>query len=170
MSGLHALTLDQPILAESQPHKLTLVFDLASGTPTQVAGQGAPLLFGTAAGDFSQAAVNDLLEFDKDGERLSATSTSEVDASTAFGSTAMGIDAFACVVACGGQVEDVYLLEYAMYDDAVIGAVAKSSSLPDTLTEQLVITPAGNLVFRAIPTGLDSETGHLVVTIHFVSK
>jgi hypothetical protein len=48
--------------------------------------------------------------------------------------------------------------------------VPKVSSLPDTLTEGLLVTPDGNLAGRVIPTGLDSATGQLIIKILFFSK
>lgn len=171
MSGLQALTLTQSQLAASQPHSLKLVFTITAGAPTQLLTKNLPpVIFGTAAGDFTQAAVNALLEKDSNGDSLSATSTAEIDTSVAFGSTAMGVDAFGFVIACDGQVDDVLGMEATLYDAEQDNFVAKAAALPDTLTEGLLVTPAGNLAGRVIPTGLDAETGYLVLTIHFYSK
>lgn len=171
MSGLQALTLTQSQLAVSQPHSLKLVFTITAGAPTQLLTKNLPpVIFGTAASDFTQAAVNALLEKDSNGDSLSATSTAEIDTSVAFGSTAMGVDAFGFVIACDGQVDDVLGMEATLYDAEQDNFVAKATSLPDTLTEGLLVTPAGNLAGRVIPTGLDAETGYLVLTIHFYSK
>lgn len=171
MSGLQSLTLANSQLASSQPHVLHLVFKITAGAPTQLLTKDLPpVIFGTAAGDFTQAAVNALLEKDSTGAALSATSTAEIDTTVAFGSTAMGIDAFGLVVACDGQIDNVLGMEATLYDAEQDNFVPKVSSLPDTLTEGLLITPAGNLVARVIPTGLDAETGYLALKIYFYSK
>jgi hypothetical protein len=163
--SLQALTLDEPRLAASQPHELKLIFSIASGVPTLINTKNLPpIIFGTAAGDFTQAAVNALLGLD------SASSTSEIDTTVAFGSTAMGTDAFGFVLACAGQIDTVLGMEAVLYDAEDLKFVAKVTSLPNTLTSGLLVTPDGNLVGRVIPTGLDTETGQLVLTIYFYSK
>lgn len=162
MSGLQSLTLTQSQLASSQPHTLILAFTITAGVPTQLLTSGKlPAIFGVAAGDFTQAAVNAL---------LGSAGTDEIDTSVAFGSTAMGVDAFGFVLDCDGQVEDVLGLESTLYAVEQDNFVGKVTSLPDTLTEGLFITPAGNLAGRVIPTGLDAATGTLVIKIHFFSK
>lgn len=162
MSGLQALTLTQSQLAASQPHTLTLAFVVTSGAVTQLlTSSKLPIIFGTAAGDFTQAAVNAL---------LGSSGTDEIDTSVAFGSTAMGVDAFGFVLDCDGQIKDVIGLESTLYAVEQDNFVPKVASLPNTLTEGLLITPAGNLAGRVIPTGLDAATGYLIVKIHFFSK
>lgn len=172
MSGLQALTLENSRLAASQPHKLTLVFTITAGAPTQLLTKNLPpVVFGVATGgDLAQGPINALLEKDSNGEELSASSTSEIDASVAFGSTAMGVDAFGFVIACDGQVDEVLGMEATLYDAEQDNFVPKATSLPDTLTEGLLVTPAGNLAGRVIPTGLDAETGYLALHIYFYSK
>lgn len=169
--SLQALTLANSRLAASQPHALKLVFTITAGAPTQLLTKNLPpVIFGTATGDFTQAAVNALLEKDSDGADLSTTSTAEIDTSVAFGATAMGVDAFGFVIACDGQIDNVLGMEATLYDAEQDNFVPKVTSLPDTLTEGLLVTPAGNLAGRVIPTGLDAETGYLALTIYFYSK
>lgn len=164
--GLQALTLEDSRLAASQPHVLHLVFTITAGAPTQLLTKNLPpVIFGVAAGDFTQAAVNALLDAD-----LSATSTAEIDTTVAFGATAMGVDAFGFVISCAGQIDDVLGMEATLYDAEQDNFVPKAASLPDTLTQGLLITPAGNLAGRVIPTGLDAETGYLSLKIYFYSK
>lgn len=170
--GLSSLELVDSRLSSSQPHVLQFYFTVTGGAVTQVLTKNLPpIIFGTAAGDFTQAAVNALLEYDSNGDPLSAASTSEIDTSVAFGSTAMGIDAFGFVISCGGQIADVAGVEAIAYIATEDGKfAAKVSSLPDTLTAGLLVTPAGNLVGRVIPTGLDAGTGVLVLKIHVFPK
>lgn len=169
--SLQALTLANSRLAASQPQALKLVFKITAGAPSQLLTKNLPpVIFGTAEGDFTQAAVNALLAKDSSGDDLSATSTSEIDTTVAFGSTAMGVDAFGFVIACDGQVDNVLGMEATLYDAEQDNFVPKVAALPDTLTEGLLITPAGNLAGRVIPTGLDAETGYLAITIYFYSK
>ena len=169
--SLQALTLTDSRIAASQPHVLHLVFTITAGAPTQLLTKNLPpVIFGVAAGDFTQAAVNALLAKDSNGDDLSASSTAEIDTTVAFGSTAMGVDAFGFVISCDGQIDDVLGMEATLYDAEQDNFVPKAASLPDTLTEGLFITPAGNLAGRVIPTGLDAETGYLSLKIYFYSK
>lgn len=163
--SLQALTLDDSRLAASQPHELKLFFTITAGAPTLIGTKNLPpVVYGVADSDFSQAAVNAMLGLD------SASSTEEIDVSVAFGSTAMGVDAFGFVLNCGGQVDTVLGMEATLYDAEQDNFVPRVTSLPDTLTQGLLVTPLGNLAGRVIPTGLDSETGQLVITIYFFSK
>jgi len=163
--GLQSLTLFNSQLAASQPHVITLAFTVTSGTVTQLLTKDLPpIIFGTAAGSFTQAAVNALL-----GVSDSA-STEEINTTVAFGSTAMGVDAFGFVLDCDGQIETVVGMESTLYPTEQDNFVPKVSSLPDTLTEGLLVTPDGNLAGRVIPTGLDSATGQLIIKILFFSK
>jgi len=96
---------------------LHLVFTITAGAPTQLLTKNLPpVIFGVAAGDFTQAAVNALLAKDSTGADLSATSTAEIDTTVAFGSTAMGVDAFGFVISCAGQIDDVLGMEATLYD------------------------------------------------------
>lgn len=163
--SLQALTLVDSRLAASQPHAIKLFFTITAGAPTLIGTKNLPpIVYGVAAGDFTQAAVNAMLGLD------STTSTAEIDTTVAFGSTAMGVDAFGFVLNCGGQVDSVIGMEATLYDAEQDNFVAEVTSLPDTLTEGLLVTPLGNLAGRVIPTGLDAETGQLVITIYFHSK
>lgn len=163
--GLQALTLVDTRLAASQPHVLKLFFTITSGAPTLIGTKNLPpVVFGVASGDFTQAAVNAMLGLD------SSVSTSEVDVAVAFGSTAMGTDAFGFVLNCGGQIDTVLGMESTLYDAEQDNFVPRVTSLPDTLSQGLLVTPLGNLVGRVIPTGLDTETGQLVISIYFFSK
>lgn len=172
MAGLSALTLEEPRLAASQPYEIKLFFSVSSGTVTQLLTRDLPpIIFGTTSGAFTQAAVNALLEKDSTGATLSAASTSEVNVAVAFGSTAMGTDAFGFVLACDAQIARVAGMEAFFYpgtEDAKY--VTSVTSLPDTLTSGLLVTPAGNLAGRVIPGGLDSGTGQLVIKIYAWSK
>jgi hypothetical protein len=47
---------------------------------------------------------------------------------------------------------------------------ARVTSLPNTLTAGLFVTPAGNLAGRVVLTGLDSATGVVELTLHVFSK
>jgi hypothetical protein len=172
MSGLQALTLDSGRLAASQPHELKFFFTVTSGAVTQLLTKDLPpIIFGTAAADFTQAAVNALLSPDAAGNDYSSTSIAEIDTTVAFGATAMGTDAFGLVVYCANQVDNVAGIRAELYPGTEDSKFApKVLSLPDTLTAGVLVTPAGNLAARIIPTGLDSGTGTMVVTIFFYSK
>lgn len=172
MSGLQAFTLGSARLASAQPLEIKLFFTVTSGAVSFLGTKNLPpVIFGVAAGDFTQAAVNALLEKDSSGASLSASSTSEIDTTVAFGSTAMGVDAFGFVVYTAGQVDYVIgataILHQASED---VKFVSRVTSLPNTLTAGLLVTPAGNLAGRVILTGLDSATGVIEITLHAFSK
>lgn len=172
MSGLSALTLDSSQLAASQPSVLRLFFSVTSGAVTHLLSRDLPpVVFGVASGDFTQAAVNKLLEKDSSGADLSASSTAEVDVATAFGATAMGVDAFGFVIQFRGQVARCAgAMAYLFPGTEDVKFTPQTATLPNTLTQGLLVTPAGNLAGRVIPTGLDSATGQLVIEIYFWSK
>jgi hypothetical protein len=172
MSGLQALTLNSARLASSQPYELHFFFTVTAGAVTHLATKNIPpVIFGTTAGAFTQATVNALLSPDADGNDYSASSTSEIDTTVAFGATAMGVDAFGMVIYCANQCETVLGVKADFYPGTEDSKFAvKVASLPNTLTEGIFVTPAGNLALRVLPTGLDSGTGTLLITVYYVSK
>jgi hypothetical protein len=169
--GLTSLTLIDDRLQASQPSVLNLFYTVTSGAVTRALTRNpSPTIFGTAAGDFTQAAINALLSPDN-GPAIAAASTAEVNAAVVFGSTAMGADAFGFVVSCQGQIGQIAGFRTSFFpgteDTKFTIPVA---ALPDTLTAGLLLTPLGNLVGRVIPTGLDLGTGVLQLEIYFWSK
>lgn len=172
MAGLQAFTLDSGRLASAQPYEVKLFFTVTGGAVTQLLTRDLPpVIVGVTDGAFTQAAVNKLLEVDSTGADLSAVSTAEVNVPVAFGATAMGTDALGFVVYCAGQIERVAgakaLLLQASEDSKWIPV---ATSLPDTLSAGLLVTPAGNLAGRVILTGLDSATGVVELSLYVFSK
>lgn len=172
MSGLSALTVWSSRLAAAQPSQVKLFFTVTSGVATLIGIRNTPpVIVGVAAADFTQAAVNALLEKNSAGVDLTASSTAEIDTTVAFGSTAMGVDSLGFVLYMAGQVDYVLgataILHQASED---VRFVSRVTSLPNTLTAGLFVTPAGNLAGRVILTGLDSATGVIELTLHVFSK
>lgn len=170
MSGLQALVVANPRLAAAQPHCIRLFFQITAGAVTQLLTSDLPpVIVGVASGDFTQAAVNRLLEKDSTGADLSAASTAEVDVATAFGATAMGVDSIGFVISTNGQFAKAACV-VATLNTVAPRVVAQTTSLPNTLTSGLLVTPAGNLAGRVVLTGLDAATGVLVLEIYVWSK
>lgn len=172
MSGLSALTVWSARLAAAQPHQIKVFLNVTAGVVSLIGVRNTPpVIAGVAAGDFTQAAVNGLLERDSTGALLSSTSVAEIDTTVAFGATAMGVDALGFVVYMAGQVDYVLgataILHQATED---VRFLSRVTSLPNTLTAGLLVTPAGNLAGRVILTGLDTATGVIEITLHVFSK
>jgi hypothetical protein len=172
MSGLQAMTLWSTRLAASQPSEIKIFLTVTSGAITLLGVKNTPpIIAGVAAGDFTQAAVNALLEKDSTGAYLSASSTAEIDTTVAFGSTAMGVDSLGFVLSTAGQIDTVLGMTAVLLQGSEDSKfAARVTSLPDTLTAGLFVTPAGNLAGRVILTGLDSATGVVELTLHVFSK
>jgi len=164
---------DSQLAASQNLQTITLVASIASGALTLVSTYAVPAIAVDAAGDSTQAAVNALLEFDSAGVALSTTSTSEIAYTTACGATALGVDAIAVIVKCG-DVKKVLGAEIIQYQaaSAIVGQyVAGTTTVPpDTLTETLYKTPAGNIFLRAVLTGCDTTDGVIVIRIHCLMK
>jgi hypothetical protein len=172
MSGLSALTVWSGRLAAAQPAEIKIFLTVTSGAITLLGIKNTPpIIAGTAASDFTQAAVNALLERDSAGALLSAASTSEINTSVAFGSTAMGTDMLGFVLYTAGQIDYVIGMTAQLHQASEdTRFAARVTSLPDTLTAGLFVTPAGNLAGRVVLTGLDSATGVVELTLHVFSK
>lgn len=164
---------DSQLAASQNLQTIILAGSVVSGAFTLNTVNGVPAIAVDAAGDSSQAAVNALLEVDSAGVALSTTSTVEIDYVTACGSTALGIDAIAVIVKCG-DVRKVVGAEIVQYkaSSAVVGQyVAGTTTVPpNTLTETLYKTPAGNIFLRAILTGADAADGDIVIRIRAYVK
>lgn len=111
---------------------------------------------------------------------------------TQFDSTAMGTDAFGCLINMSGesanvsgtisstttraQASSVLALQISMYSGSngatVVseGVVAVSTLTDSSLSTQIACGSAGNIAFRAILSGYDALTSGLIVAkIHWVS-
>lgn len=172
MSGISALTLWNERLAAAQPAHIRVFLTVTSGAVSLIGIRNTPpIIAGTAAGDFTQAAVNALLERDSAGDLLSSSSTAEIDTSVAFGATAMGVDSLGFVLSTYGQIDYVLGMTATLHQASEdTRFAARVTSLPNTHTAGLFVTPAGNLAGRVILTGLDSATGVIELTLHVFSK
>lgn len=187
MASSRVTVLRDEKLATSQPHVIDLFFNVTAGVVSLLSNHFPPVIAGEVATPFTQAAANALLELDSDGDALSTTSTDEIAATTAFGTTAMGVDAVGVLLMTGGQIKRAIGMKAMLLNgtaegatgtlgnitnlnagsDAVVGRFVKpTTSAPNTLTEALYVTPAGNLAARAIITGLDAATGVLHLQIY----
>lgn len=129
-------------------------FDVAAGAVTQLTGQRYPVLVGTAAGgELAQAKIDALLG-----------STTEVDASVSFATTAMGTDSVGFVIALDGQCDEVLGVFVEVCGTGARTYIAKTATLPNTLTSGILATSNGNIAGRIILTGLDILTDKIVIT------
>jgi hypothetical protein len=163
-----AMKLSEARLEAAQPNELYFVLKANGGALTFQAVYSQPAIVVDANGDSSQSAVNSLLEVDSAGAALSSSSTSELDYSTACGSTALGTDAFAIIAKCG----DIKRIQYAEAympsgtSSAVVceGVLTNGSTVPpNTLTNCAYVTPAGNLFLRFVLTGVDAASNKPVI-------
>jgi len=145
-------------LQKFEPVILDLFIQNASGTLSIDSKiNGYPVLFSSAA--ITQATVDAFLG-----------STSEFAATTAFGATAMGVDALGFVINMQGQVSSALWLEAAAYQTTnlfyfVEGNGTTTTVLPDTLTAGFAVTSLGNIYGRLIATNLDSQSGNIRLSL-----
>lgn len=153
-------------LQQKEPQALDFYINLASGVPSLTTNMaGYPIIFGTsAATPLTQAEIDAFLGVSGD-----------ITAATSFGSTAMGVDAIGFVINMQGQAQSALWASSTLYVatrifNAVEGAGVTTTALPNTLTQGFAVTPAGNLYGRLIPTGLDSASAILEVSLKYYLK
>lgn len=153
--------LKNPALQQSQLYPIDIFIQDTAGAVTQVNGvlEGS-MIIGVAATPFTQSAVDALI------------GSGQIVATTVFGSTAMGTDAFGFVLNTNQQIQSAQCMEYTLWiASEVANYVAVQTTEPaNTLTEALYVTPNGNIVGRVIPTGLDAGTGVLHIRIWVTLK
>lgn len=146
------------------------VITASSGAPTISANYLAyPVFIGGVSTDFTQALVDAFLG-----------STSEFAVTTAFGSTAMGTDMFGFVLNLQGQAARALWVQSVMQTSTQAnagvanlaqGAGTVTTVLPNTLTNGLAVTTAGNLYGRIVTAGFDTgATNILLVRVAWSAK
>lgn len=175
MSTLPSNTFWEDKVQRNAPEQVEVFLLDTSGTVTTLSAfVDVGTIFGTAAnlGRSSaaalQAEVNAALS---DGQpvALSPTSTAEVDVSTVFATTPMGVDSIGLVLPMAGQVRRVVCLTASLSGSASI--TIQPAALSATLaTPGLAVTPLGNIISRFVLTGLDAGTGVVTITVRYQSK
>lgn len=171
--AITSAVLSDSRLANSQYECIELLFNVTGGAASLIAAQQAPLIVVDANGDSTQALVNTLLEVS------SSTSTSELDYATACGATALGVDSFAIVVMCAGQIKRTIAAAANLYTTQALETGGQTDNTdvvtipflspafvegtdgtvpPNTLTNYLYKTPAGNLYSRFVVKGFDAAS------------
>ena len=90
--------------------------------------------------------------------------TGDIVGDTAFGSTAMGTDAFGFVVDLQGQAAKAVALQAILFDSTFVGVgvAGTATALTDALTTAFCCSPLGNVYGRAILAGFDAaSTKHM---------
>lgn len=138
----------------------TIAF-IGSDVPQATFGFDAP---GSATAALGQTTIDNLLG-----------SVNEVLAATAFGSTALGTDAFGFVLACEGQIKEVKSIRVLSNigtggADVNASAAGQTTALPNTLPAfaRVQKTSGGNIAGQVVLTGLDAATAGLVQIQLFV--
>jgi hypothetical protein len=123
---------------------LTLCIKVTAGVPSIIGPEQPKILIerGLAGSQviLSQTNINELLGVSDD-----------VDASVAFGATAMAAnDTLGLVLACDGQVESVDFAQAYVSGASSLSISEQSSSLPNSGFSgiEVLVTPTGNLVCR----------------------
>ncbi len=151
--------IKEALLARHQPdNEILLTLAITAAKTVSWIGIKPEIITGFDTGDFTQAAIDALLN-----------STNEVLAATAFGSTAMGTDAFGFVLNCLGQVRAVRSMTVATnigVGGATVSCVCagQTSALPNTLPAlaRVQTTSGGNIAAQFVITGLDAATSGLL--------
>lgn len=153
-------------LGKTQPRVLRFAWSITGAKAISPLVAGMPVMTGFDAADFaSQAAIDAFL------------GTSSEFLLAAFDSTALGTDAFACIVAMQNQAAKVLQAKLTINSGTggstvAANCVAASSAMTSSsLTAQVAVGANGNIAFRGVSTGLDSLTsGVITLDIHWVSK
>jgi hypothetical protein len=149
----------QDKLGRTNPHCVVFNFKITGAKAVSQLPAGLPVLtsFDAIA---SQAVIDDFL------------GTTNEFLLAAFDATAMGTDAFACIVNMAGQVDTLYAVE-AYFDDGtqVANAIAAAGLTASTLAYEAATGANGNMAVRVVLTGLDAATsGILSIKMYFKSK
>lgn len=166
-----ATVLKNPMLQKMEPY----IFECLLSNPAAASGDvpkytpqfGYPILAGKSATEFTQAIVDAFLG-----------TTSEFAVTTAFGSTAMGVDVIGFVLNMGGQAASALWVEAQLYigTAAANATAAKEGNgtvttvLPDTLTQGLAVTTGGNVYGRVILTGADANAVPVLLRVAVLLK
>jgi hypothetical protein len=153
-------------ILKTTPRILQLEWDIGSAKAEVLAVPSSFLMYGFDAADFaSQAAIDALL------------GTSSEFLLAAFDATAMGTDAFACIVNMGGQCAKVVGMEAFSSDGTdgvttVFNHAGSSSALTaSTLAAEIAVGADGNIACRTVLAGVDSVAdGRLVIRISWIAK
>lgn len=163
------LFLKSDSLQRGQVPSLRLLFSITGAkTSAQLSFKKDPLITGYDAGDFVQATVDSFLD-----------STNDIIVSAAFGSTAMGANAFGFIIQCNGQMQRAAGMKFTL--ETTAGGTparverlvqASTSALTDAATSALAVSPAGNIYGRLSGVGdLDAGTaGYIDIEIFFEPK
>lgn len=149
----------QDKLGKTQPHCVMFNFKITGAKAISQLPAGQPVLTSFDAIS-SQATIDDFL------------GTTNEFLVAAFDATAMGTDAFACIVNMQGQVDTLYSVE-AYFDDGtqVANAIYANGLTASTLAYEAATGANGNMAVRAVLTGLDAATsGILCIKMYFRAK
>lgn len=149
----------QDKIGRNNPHVVQFLFKITAAKTVSQLPQGTPTLtsFDAIA---SQAVIDDFL------------GTTNEFLLAQFDATAMGTDAFACLVNFGGQADELYGVE--AYVDDLTTRVEASLASVTTLTSSSLSTQCakganGNLAARLVLTGLDALTSG-IISVRFLFK
>jgi hypothetical protein len=151
----------QDKIGKTNPHVVDFTFQITAAKTITNVPVGTPVLtsFDAIA---SQSVINDFL------------GTTDEFLVAAFDATAMGTDAFACIVNMAGQVDDLFKVEYYIDDGSTHADVAKlpvATLTASSLSTQCAKGAYGNMALRLVYTGLDALTsGIICIRFYFKSK
>ena len=145
---------------------ITLAVLITAGVPT-IIGTAKPKILiekGLAGSqvELTQANIDDLLGVADD-----------VDAATAFGSTAMvANDTLGFVLACEGQVESVDVARMYVAGASALSLVEDVTTLPDSAFTglEVLVTPAGNIVARYDELNITAAGSNVVVLLEIYTR
>jgi len=97
----------------------------------------------------------------------------DVDASVAFGSTAMvANNTFGFVLACDGQVESVDIARMYVAGASSLSLVEDVTTLPDSAFTglEVLVTPTGNIVGRYTETGITGAGSNVILLLEIYAR
>ena len=145
---------------------IELAVVITAGVPT-ILGTEAPKILiekGLAGSqvELTQANIDDLLGV-----------AGDVDAATAFGSTAMvANDTLGLVLACEGQVKSVDVARMYIAGASALSLVEDVTTLPDSAFTglEVLVTPAGNIVARYDELNITAAGSNVVVLLEIYAR
>ena len=153
-------------IAKSTPRVLQLEWDITGAVTVSPVVANSFTMYGFGAAAFAdQAAIDSFL------------GTTNEFLLAAFDATAMGTDAFACILNMGGQASKVTGLE--IFSSAGTNGVttvynhcAEFSALTSsTLACEIAVGASGNIAFRSVIASVDGVTaGRLVARVSWIAK
>ena len=144
-------------IANHQPEIIDIIYKITGAKTFVPVTPGPEAIFGSDAGDFTQAKADALLGT---GDIVAVT--------TSFGSTRMGTDVFGIILGLEGNVKELIAVECIVQIATAASIVSSCAGSTTALTDALAnkaafaITALGNVYGSVTSTGLDAASAGFI--------